>query len=100
MVDILTHIHQYVPTISYEEMKAISSGEDVTIIKEKLHQILVGGDQMTAARARSAKKAKSNGMTPSKRLEGIIAAHEDWHTKGNLMGVSFNTKQLYTQNLF
>lgn len=88
MVDILTHTHQYVPSMSYKEMKNISTGENVVIEKERMHPILVGGDQMTAARTRSAKKAKVNAETPSKRLEGIVAAYEDWHTKGNLMGVS------------
>ena len=57
-----------------------------------MHRILIGGDQLTAARARSAQKAKLNAQTPSKRLEGLVSVVEDWHTKANLLGVSIVCK--------
>lgn len=88
MVDIMRHIHQYVPTVEHVEEITLSTGEEVRVCREAMHQILVGGDQMTAARARSAKKAQANGEKPSCRLEGLIAAFEDWHSKANIMGVS------------
>ena len=47
------------------------------------HRIVVGGDQLTAARIRAAQKGKLNGQTPLSRLEGIISVAEDWHTKAN-----------------
>ncbi len=57
------------------------------MVNERMHKVIIGGDQMTAARAKSAIKAKLNGETPSKRLEGLIPTLEDWHTKANLLGV-------------
>ena len=29
MVDIMTHLHQYVPSVKYDEMKVISTGEHI-----------------------------------------------------------------------
>ena len=72
MVDIMHHLHQYVPCIKHLEEKVISTGEKVVLTKESRHRILFGGDQRTAARARSAIRAKANSETPSKRLEGLI----------------------------
>ncbi len=89
MVDIMTHIHQYVPSVSYTEEKIVS-GEKVMVTKERMHRLLIGGDQMTAARARSAIKSKINGETPSKKFEGLIPTFEDWHTKANFLGVSLS----------
>ncbi len=67
----MTHIHQYVPSVSYTEEKIVS-GEKVMVTKERMHRLLIGGDQMTAARARSAIKSKINGETPSKKFEGLL----------------------------
>ena len=58
MIDIMTHIHQYVPCYVHEEERDIQ-GEMVKVAKESVYPILFGGDQLTASRARSAKKAKS-----------------------------------------
>ncbi len=56
--------------------------------KARFHPILLGEDQLTAARTRATKKAKVNSQTPSKRLSGIVPAAEDWHAKANFLGVS------------
>ena len=88
MVAILKHIADYVPTVRASRIKNISTGEQVQVDASKMHSILVGGDQMTAARARAAKETQLNGQTSFKRLDGIIPVLEDWHTKGNFMGVS------------
>ena len=47
---------------------------------EVVHPILLGGDQLTVARARGAQKLRSNEYTPSDRLEGLIPFSQDWHT--------------------
>ncbi len=52
-----------------------------------MHKVIIGGDQMTATRTKSAIKAKLNGETSSKRVEGLIPTLEDWHTKANLLEV-------------
>lgn len=87
MVDIMTHLHQFVPSVSSTEEEVVSNGERVQVVKEKMHKLLVGGDQMTATRAKSAIKAKMNAETPSKRLDGLIPTFEDWHAKANFLGV-------------
>ena len=88
MVDIMAYLHQYVPSINCSEKKVISTGETILEEKAKFHQILVGGDQLTVVRARSAIKVKVNSHTPSKKLSGIIPVVEDWHAKANFLGVS------------
>jgi len=83
MVDIMSHLHKYVPTLSSTHECTITTGEKVQEERAVIHPILVGGDQLTVARARSAIKAKVNSQTASKRLAGIVPIAEDWHTKAN-----------------
>ena len=90
MVAILKHLHQYVPYVTYSETKSMSSGEKEELVKAKFHRVLVGGNQLTAARARHLIKAKVNSQTPIKQLKGIIPVVEDWHTKANFLGVRYN----------
>jgi len=85
MIDILTHLHQYVPQVPYTTEKTLSTGETVHTNEAKCS----GGDQMTAARTRAALSSRSNGETPSNRLEELIPVVEDWHTKANFLGVRF-----------
>jgi L1 cell adhesion molecule like protein len=94
MIDIMTHLHQYVPTVSTSQEHVISTGETVHEESATLHPIIVGGDQLTAARARSAIKSKTNAHTHSQMLSGLVPAAEDWHTKANFLGVSNATINL------
>lgn len=87
MVDIMSHLHRYVPEDVYEDECTVD-GEAVTVLKASLYPILFGGDQLTAARARSAKKAKINSVKPSARFDGLVPVAEDWHTKLNFLAVS------------
>ena len=80
MVDIMSHLHQYVPmSQSHQDVAIPGTSQTVTVAKASVHQILIGGDQLTAVRARSALKAKANEDTPSLRLEGFVPVIEDWH---------------------
>ena len=88
MVEIMTHLHQYIPSVSSCQERRISSGEVVKEESASFYPILVGGDQLTAARARSAIKGKMNGHTHSQTLSGMIPVTEDWHAKANFLGVS------------
>ncbi len=63
MVDILTHLHQYVPIHSSTHACTLSTNETVEEERAALHPILVGGDQLTVARMRGAIKAKANSQT-------------------------------------
>ena len=86
MVDILAHLHQYVPALTLmqkTQVKNDETPEEHTIF----HPILVGGDQLTVARSRSAIKVKSNSETPLRKLSGIVPVVEDWHAKANFLGV-------------
>jgi L1 cell adhesion molecule like protein len=93
MIDIMTHLHQF-PTVSTSQERVISTGETVHEESATLHPIIVGGDQLTAARARSAIKSKTNAHTHSQMLSGLVPAAEDWHTKANFLGVSNATINL------
>jgi L1 cell adhesion molecule like protein len=92
MVNVMTHLHQYVRTVCTSQERTISTGQTVQEESTSLRPILVGGDQLTAARARSAIKSKMNGQTHTKTLSGIVPVAEDWHTKANFLGVSYRVK--------
>ena len=81
MVDIMSHLHQYVPVV--ESPEPLLASED----SSQVHGVLFGGDQLTVARARGAKKIMSNALTRAKRIEGIVPVAEDWHTKMNFLDV-------------
>lgn len=51
----------------------------------------IGGDQMTAARARGSQRIRSNSERGKDRLEGLQPVVEDWHAKVCLLGVSNST---------
>ena len=89
MVQILGHLHQYVPQLEFEEQTFVSeTDEKLTVCKAATHNIMLGGDQLSKVRATSAIKIKANAEKPSKRLEGFIPTVEDWYAKLTLMEVS------------
>ena len=59
------------------------------------HKILLGGDQLTAARARGAQALGCNHGTREDRLVGLIPTVEDWHTRVILLQVRIKKKQLH-----
>ena len=88
MVEIMTQIHDYVPRKPCSQQYTVEdTGEVIAIPTDKFHRILIGGDQLTIARARSVKKAKINSVDPSLRLDGLLPVAEDWHTRLNLLQV-------------
>ena len=87
MVDIVREVHRYVPGVKYTAVQTIESTDEEVPVK-KFHKILFGGDQLTAARIRSAQKHMCNADTPTERLLGCHAMIEDWHTKVTVMEVS------------
>ena len=46
-----------------------------------MQRVPFGGDQLTKARARGAKKTRMNSTSAEQRLDGLIPCVEDWHTK-------------------
>ena len=69
MIEIMETLHQYVPT------KNVGSSIEIA------EHYLFGGDQLTCARARSAKRHRQDSATAIERLEGLLPVIEDWHTK-------------------
>ena len=90
MVEILAKIQEYVPTVSKDEVKTIPGTDDtVTVKKDEFHALLIGGDQLTAARIRGSQTITSNSERGIDRLEGVTAVVEDWHAKQCLFRVCF-----------
>ena len=87
MIDIMGYLHQYVPVA---ESTTTDTTEDLadTPSSEKLHPLLFGGDQLTAARARGCQELRINSDSTSGRLQGLIPVAEDWHTAVTLLVVS------------
>ena len=82
MVELLSHLYQYVPVKEYTHQKFIPSrNEYVDYTNAVVHGTLLGGDQLTAARASGALKAMANAATPVKQLSGLIPVIEDWHVE-------------------
>lgn len=50
---ILDQAQRYTPTIVTDEKVVLPNGEDYFFKKENMHEILIGGDQVTVTRARS-----------------------------------------------
>ena len=89
MVQIMTQIHDYAPTKCYQEEFIVPGTDEILHIpKARVHPVLFGGDQLTAARARGAKNAKVNSFDPCLGFDGLIPIAEDWHTRLNFLGVS------------
>ena len=86
MIDILSHLHQYVPVTVTGTASDPSANPD-TPNTEKLHPVLFGGDQLTAARARGSQELRINSDTSTGRLHGLIPVAEDWHTTVTLLVV-------------
>ena len=81
-------LHEYVPTHSTFSKETVPGDvEEVDVMKDKFHQILFGGDQLTVVRARGSQRICKNSEHGKERLEGLTPVCEDWHTKLCLLGV-------------
>lgn len=79
MIRILQHLQRYVPAIE------IASEQSSTNMLQ--HRLLLGGDQLTVARARGAQTAMCSELNEADRLEGFIPVIQDWHAKVVLLQV-------------
>ena len=94
MCVIMDEIQEHVPaktTVSYyniEDEEVEDNDEEMkAFIGETFHQILLGGDQLTAARCHGSAAAHSDSDTRRQRLHGLIPVSEDWHAKFRLCKV-------------
>ena len=100
MVEIAAYHHQLVPVEEGIEERTIkSTGAVARIPVAIVHPLCMGGDQLTAARMRGARKSKVHEATVTKRLEGLVPVAEDWHTKMSILGVSYlNVNDWYSSS--
>lgn len=52
-----------------------------------MHEILLGGDQLTCARARGAMAVRGTHDNAKDGLKAVVPVSEDWHTRLTLMKV-------------
>ena len=83
MIDIISHLHKYVPIVHQNSYDEISQCDDL------IHAILLGGDQLTRKRAESAKEGRKNSSTPHTKLKGLVPVVEDWHAKKIFLEVCY-----------
>ena len=69
------------------EVEGEDEPEQLTI--DRFHQVLIGGDQLTVARIRSAQAARLNSESGSGQLRGFLPVVEDWHARLCLMEVCY-----------
>lgn len=82
MIQIISHLHQYVPAVEHTvDVFIPSMTESVNLQHVRFHKVLLGGDQLTAACTRGSQEAMANSSTAFKRLEGLIPVVEDWHAR-------------------
>ena len=94
MVCIMEHLHQYVQTLRKEHRVQVSPTSEEDVIQEhKFYQVLLGGDQLTVARARSCQLGRGNSDSALSKLTGLIPVAEDWHTGVVLLVVSYKNNQ-------
>ena len=92
MLAILDHIQQYVPAKEVDRELIDPVTEEVETLKDHhLVTTLVGGDQLTTARARGAQLIRGDCDSSKLRLAGLLPVTEDWHAKLCLMKVVINS---------
>ena len=90
MLNILDHVHTYVPSKCIQRRKIVPlTGEVVDFNDREFTTTLIGGDQLTAARARCTQLIRSNNYCHLNidSLAGLLPVAEDWHAKLFLLQV-------------
>jgi L1 cell adhesion molecule like protein len=90
MITILEELHKYVPQVEHTvtvTAERYTKTKSVTMV----YPILLGGDQLSTARARSAKAAKRTETPCADRLDGLVPVFEDWHARVTLLAVRLYT---------
>lgn len=88
MVEIMSHMQEYVPTLSKMLDLEVTGESSIRVKADHFHNILLGGDQLTVARARGAQHVRENSVDGVGRLEGLVPVCEDWHARVVLLSVS------------
>lgn len=84
---IIERLHNYVPKMDVTETTDLPDRR-VKINKiQVMWEMLLGGDQLTAAQIRGAQAIRCNSHDALSRLEGVHAVIEYWHTLMSLLKV-------------
>lgn len=89
MIGIMEHLHNYVPTKTETvNIDLPITGDHLEMTKTSFHTVVFGGDQLTAKRARGSQMIRSNSITSSHQINGLLPTAEDWHAKLCFLEVS------------
>ena len=88
MGKILEHFMTLVPTLPADGHKVLPNGSILEFDNTQFSQVLIGGDQLTAARIRGTQANRVTQDMPIDRLQGLLAVTEDWHSRMALIKVS------------
>ena len=80
----MTNIFHVLP---FHNSIALPYGSTCTYDNTQFHNLVVGGDQLTAARARGAITLQLLHSNPVHHLDGITPILEDWHARMTLVKV-------------
>ena len=80
-------------------VKVPGTGCSEDIQFERLHYLLIGGDQLTAERIKGAQSLRKNSTHAVGRLEGFVPVSEDWHAKVCFLQVVHTPVLHVTQNI-
>lgn len=59
MAEILTTIYKYVPCVTFSHETRVSNADVLSELKANMHHVIIGGDQLTAARTKAAQRGKN-----------------------------------------
>jgi len=89
MISILEHLTKYVPFVTTEDaVFDEKSNTMVPLIDHHIHDLLLGGDQLTVERVRGAQRTRDNANKKLESLQSFKGVVEDWHSGVALMKVS------------
>lgn len=86
---ILQHYMTLVPTVPREGQLVLPNGGEIDYDDSQLYKILLGGDQLTAARVRGTQALRQTEDKVVDRLQGLIPVVEDCHTRMALVMVIY-----------
>ena len=87
MCNIMDELHKLVPCKTTQSNYILPDGDVQSFLGETFHQLLLGGDQLTAACCRGSAAARCDSDTKMEHLYGLLPVSEDWHAKYRLCKV-------------
>ena len=81
MIDIVEHAQKYVPVQQVTRELPVPGQEPIHMADQNYWITILGGDLLSAVRARGAQRIRSNSATSEAKLDGVLPVVEDWHCK-------------------